>query len=263
MRRLIAFIILACPCAVSGEHGAHAPHFSRSIVEPFRLHHAYLEDELKLNTTWLRGPRIEGEKRADGYEQTLELGWASDNHRWGAEIFVPWSNLGTDRKDGLGDIEAQPLKYAWLSREDEVFSAALGFGLDTGDEDDGLGEGHRTFEPHFFYDKAIGAWGFGANVIPELHVSGPSGTAVEYGAIASYTFLDASDRWLPSASAEAVGTWGIEGEPKGDDPVSIVLGFHLRDDASGWLGRVGVELPVTDDRDFDAAFHFRIGVHFH
>ncbi len=256
---------LALPA--TGGHAEHPPHFSRAIVEPFRLHHAFLEDEFKLNSTWLRGPRIDGEKRADGFEEVLELGWASDDHRWGAEILVPWSNLGEDRKEGIGDIEIQPVKHAWINRPDEVLSTALGFGLDTGDESDGLGEGHRVVEPHFFYDRARGNWGFGANLVPEFHVSGPAGTALGYGAIASYTFLDAArapaGRWLFSASTEIAGSWGIDGEPEGDDPATVTFGFHVRDEASGWMGRVGVELPVTGDREYDAALHFRIGVHFH
>lgn len=244
-------------------HGAHDGHDHDVIVDPLRVHHAFIENEFRVNTFYLRGPRVEDEKRTDGWRSTLEVAWETRDGRWGAEVFLPVSNMGEDRTEGLEDIEVQPVKHAFIEGSDLTVTGALGVGLAQGSRTKGLGEGHRTVAPHLFVDWAWDPWGAGLNLAPEMHVSGESGAELEYGLVGSRVFGSPGEegrRWAPAVSAEILGTRGLGGEERRTDRLSILPGLHLRH-ASGWHVRLGVELPLTSDREQEAAFVFQVGTH--
>ncbi len=100
----------------TGAHEAGAP-FSSAFAEGIMVHHAHIEDEQRINFMGLSNLR-RGNQKVAGFSSSLELAatWL-DDFSLGSEIFIPFSNTGTvDDQFGLGDIEIQPIKYAFLNQ---------------------------------------------------------------------------------------------------------------------------------------------------
>ena len=122
--------ILAWVWAIeTGAHEAGAP-FSGAFPEPIILHHAHIEDEQRINLVGLKNFRTE-EKEVTAFASSLELAatWL-DDFRVGSEIFIPFSNTGTSNNHfGLGDIEIQPIKYAFLNQPEKIVTGAFSLTL--------------------------------------------------------------------------------------------------------------------------------------
>ncbi len=145
-------------------HEEGAP-FTAAIVDPLIVHHAHLEDEQRLNLFFSKGfMRKDGKKRF-AFMNEYELAFAKD-FTWGGEIFIPFSTGGVNRDYGVGDIEVQPVKWAFMNQPETIITAALSFTLPTGSKKHGLGEGNTVFAPHLFFDHGFGNWYFGANLSP-------------------------------------------------------------------------------------------------
>lgn len=136
-------------------HEENAP-FSGAIIDPFELHRAHIEDEQRINL----GKSVYRNRPAGGRTRTyfseLELAWASEDFRFGMEVFVPYFDIRTQpgggRENGVGDIEIRPLKYAFISEPELVISTATGITLPTGDSARGLGEGYASVRQFLFID---------------------------------------------------------------------------------------------------------------
>lgn len=133
-------------------HEAGAP-FSSAFAEPIILHHAHIEDEQRVNFVGFKDFRTV-EKEVDAFSSSLELAitWL-DDFSLGSEIFISFSNTGTSNDVfGLGDIEMQPIKYAFFNKPETVITGALSLSLPTGDESQGLAGDQTTLGGNVFFD---------------------------------------------------------------------------------------------------------------
>lgn len=249
-------------------HEPGAP-FSSAIIDPVVTHHAHIENEQRLNFSFFRRFRQEGEGARFMFGNSLELAW-SPNFRWGVEAQIPFSDQGSGRTYGLGDITVWPLKYSFLNEPDTIMTGVLGVTVPTGDTARGLGEGSVVFEPHFFVDKAWRNWFVGLNLAPEVNLSGAEGAALEYNMALAYSFIRGTERLAPPVPAqrlvlstfcEFLGESAFSGEEAGDNAFSLLPGVSLWHVGSGWIVRVGAQFPLTSTRESDATFFLQIGNH--
>ena len=163
--KILSLSILAWFCAIeAGAHEVGAP-FSGAFPEPILLHHAHIEDEQRINLVGLNNLR-RGEKEMDAFSSSLELAvtWL-DDFSFGSEIFIPYSNTGTvNDQFGLGDIEIQPIKYAFLNKPETVVTGVFSLTLPTGDESRGLGGEQTTLGGLLFFDQAYRNGYLGINI---------------------------------------------------------------------------------------------------
>ena len=142
----MAWIILMSFWAIeAGAHEAGSP-FSGAFPEPILLHHAHIEDEQKINFVHFENFRTErGEESSLSAEMELAFAW-TDDFRLGSEIFIPFSNTGVSNDQfGIGDLEIQPIKYAFLNLPETVLTGAFSVTLPTGRRIQGVWEESR---PH-------------------------------------------------------------------------------------------------------------------
>jgi len=270
----IRFLILGACVLCSGLAAAHeeGADFSGAIIEALRADHAHIEDEQRLNFGWVDGLRTDSGKRG-AFASSIELAAAWDaEFRFGSEIFIPFSNTGNDSDSfGIGDIEFWPIKYAFINRPETILTGALSFVFPTGSESRGLGTGNTVMGGLLFFDQAYKNWFFGLNGEIEGTISGESEAEAELAAVVSYSFIRGtqqkaptvpSQRFVPALSLEVISEFGLQGEEDGETHVSVVPGFHLWHPNSGWAARVGVEVPVTSNRESDFTVLFQIGTHF-
>lgn len=130
---LLALAILLATAAPALAHGDHRS-FSSALIDPLITHHAVLEDELKLNAFQFNGART---GNTVGLERSgsLELAYAF-NDGWGIEAFVPIRGLNVGQTLGplgLGDLEIDPIKYAFWQERDLIMTATVATTLPTGD----------------------------------------------------------------------------------------------------------------------------------
>ena len=273
-RSLAIAVILTVAAARALAHEEGAP-FSGAITDPPILHHAHIENEQRLNFFALRD--FEGSPgKKTAYESELEMAFATSNYRYGAEIFVPFSNLpsqsgrGTDT--GIGDIELRPFKYSLLMKPDFVVSTATGLGLPTGSESKGLGNGQTMLTQYLFADKAIGNWAVTLNLGVGTTLSGESDTIFEHGIGFSYSFIRGvsfgdlapsrpNQKWVFTPSIEYVGEYGLRGVSRDNDNGVIIPALTCWHVASGWQFRFGVQLPITRDKEAEQIFMFQVGNH--
>jgi len=267
------FCILLSRLSTALAHESGAP-FSGAIIEPLRVHHAHIEDEQRLNSAFLSSFRAEDKTRT-AFANSLELAVAwNDDFSLGSEILVPFSNTGDDRSDySIGDIELWPLKYAFVNSPATILTGVLSFTLPSGDESKGLGEGSAAAGPLLFVDHAYGNWFVGMNAELETAMSGPGATEAELAAVLSYSFISETAEGgvaptrphqflVPSLSFETIFESALAGEEKGESVVSVIPGAHLWHPASGWIVRLGVEVPLSADKPADYALLFQFGNHF-
>jgi hypothetical protein len=252
-------------------HEDGAP-FSGAILDPFRVHHAHIENEQRLNLSILDGFRGDSGERS-AFRSSLELAtdW-SQEFRFGSEILIPFENTGVDEDDfGVGDIEFWPLKYAFINEPETVFTGVLGLELPTGRESTGLGEGKTGVGALFFLDHAYRNWYWGLNTEFTRVVAGERGTEMEIASAIAYSFIAgtgdgmAASRpeqdWVPSLSFEIIAKSVLDGSEEGSNVVTAIPGVSLWSTDSGWTLRLGVELPLSSEREADATVLLQIGNH--
>jgi hypothetical protein len=267
----LSMLIWFCAMEV-GAHEAGAP-FSGAIPEPILLHHAHIEDEQKLNFVGLKDFRTEEKERA-AFFSSLELAvtWL-DDFRLGSEIFIPFSNTGTfNDKFGLGDIEIQPIKYAFLNKPETVITGAFSLILPTGDESKGLGEDQTALGGLLFLDKAYRNWYLGINTEYVASVSGPTFSEFEIATALAYSFIRETGKGFAPARPnqplvltlmlELVSAFVLTGSDAGQNVSTLLPGFQLWHPESNWKVRMGIGFPIQADKEYDVAGHFQVGKNF-
>lgn len=250
-------------------HEEGAP-FSAAIIDPLLVHHAHLEDEQRLNMFFSKGFRRADGKKRFAFMNEYELAIAKD-FTWGAEVFIPFSTGGVGRDYGVGDIEIQPIKWAFINQPATIATVALSFTLPTGSERDGLGEGNTVFAPHVFFDQGFGNWYFGFNFAPSVNVGGSRGFSLEYSSVLSYSFISEthgeistvpSQNWVWIPSLEFIAESVFRGQEKGKSFISLLPGVSLWHVRSGWQIHAGIQVPTSSRREDDVRGLFQIGNHF-
>jgi len=256
----------------AGAHEAGSP-FSGAFPEPILLHHAHIEDEQRINFSRFENFRTgRGEEAALSGELELAAAW-TDDYRLGSEIFIPFSNTGVSNdKYGIGDIEIQPIKYAFLNEPETVLTGALSVALPTGSESRGLGGKQTALGGKLFLDQAYRNWYLGINTEYEASVSGPTFSEFEFAVAVSYAFIDETGSGIApaipnqplvlTAMLELVSESVLTGDEKGEDIITLAPGLQLWHPESNWQVRLGVGFPLTSDRENDFAVHLQIGNHF-
>jgi len=256
----------------AGSHEAGAP-FSGAFPEPILLHHAHIEDEQRLKLVGFDHFRKEAKEEA-AFSSSLELAvtWL-DDFSLGSEIFIPFSNTGTSNNQfGLGDIEIQPLKYAFLNKSETVVTGVLNFTLPTGDESQGLGGKQTIVGGNVFFDQAYRNWYLGINTEYAASASGPTFSEFEIAAALAYSFIrDTGEGIAPARPNQPlVLTLMIEmasesvltGTEAGENVITLLPGIQLWHPESNWKVGMGVSFPISADRENDVAGHLQIGNHF-
>jgi hypothetical protein len=256
----------------AGAHEAGTP-FSGAFPEPILLHHAHIEDEQRINFSRFENFRTQrGEEAALSGEMELAFTWLED-FRLGSEIFIPFSNTGVSNDEyGVGDIEIQPVKYAFLNLPETVLTGALGLGLPTGSESRGLGGNQTTLGGKLFLDQAYRNWYVGFNAEYDASVSGPTFSEFEIAGAITYSFIKETGNGIapamphqtlvPTVMLELVSESVLTGDEKGEDIITLAPGLQLWHPESNWKVRIGVGLPLTSDRENDFAVYFQFGNHF-
>ncbi len=271
--KILSLSILAWHCAIeAGAHEAGAP-FSGAFPEPIMLHHAHIEDEQRLNLVGLKNLR-RGKKEVDAFSSSLELAvtWL-DDFRFGSEIFIPFSNTGTvNDQFGLGDIEIQPIKYAFWNKPETVVTGAFSLTLPTGNESPGLGGEKTTLGGLLFFDQAYRNWYLGINTKYTAGVSGPTFSEFEIAAALAYSFIRETEGGIAPARPnqplvltlmlEWVSESVLTGAEAGKNVITLLPGFQLWHPESNWQVRMGVGFPISADREHDVAGHLQFGNHF-
>lgn len=249
----------------SHEEGAN---FSGAIIDPLRVHHAHIEDEQRINFSFIDDVgNIDGNNT---YSHSLELAinW-DDNFRWGSEIFIPYSNTGRSGAD-IGDIDIQLIKYAFINEPETILTGIFGMSLPTGNKSKGLGGENTAIEAALFLDKAYKNWYWGLNLELGTVVSGENETEFELATAVSYSFIDGTtdlaspkpqQNFVPSVSFELVSENILSGAEKGTNVVTVIPGLHLWHPKSDWSIRFGVEIPVSSDKENDRVYLLQIGTH--
>jgi hypothetical protein len=272
-RKFFSLTLLIWVFAVeAGAHEAGAP-FSSAFAEPILLHHAHIEDEQRVNFTGFKDFRTE-EKEETAFSSFLELAitW-SDDFSLGSEIFIPFSNTGTTVDHfGLGDIELQPIKYAFWNQPETVVTGALSLSLPTGQESKGLGGEQVTVGGNVFLDQAYRNWYLGINTEYEASVSGPTFSEFEIATALAYTFIRETGEGIaparpnqtlvPTLMLEWVSEFVLTGGEDGEHIMTLLPGIQLWHPDSNWKIRIGVGFPIGPDKENDLAGHVQVGNHF-
>ncbi len=271
--QILVLSILALFCAIeAGAHEAGAP-FSGAFPEPILIHHAHIEDEQRINLVGLKNFRTEG-KEGDAFFSSMELAvaWFGDFH-FGSELFIPVSSTGTSNEQfGLGDIEIQPIKYAFFNKPETVITGAFSLTLPTGDESRGLGGEQTTLGGLLFFDQAYRNWYLGINTEYATSVSGPTFSEFEVAGALAYSFIWETGGGIAPAipnqplvltlMLETVSEFVLSGAEDGEHIITLLPGFQLWHPKSDWNFRMGVGFPLTSDRENDGALHVQVGNHF-
>lgn len=263
----VLFISFASGVRAEGGH-----EHENAFVETLEIHHAHIENEFRVNGTFRENVREETVDEAgetvtayrDVLEHEFELGWGDEAGRIGVEAHLPFTNEGRDEEGhaeyGLGDIEIEPVRYAFVNEPERVWTASLGIVLPTGDEEKGSGEGRTFVEPHLLVDQAWGSWYFGANLVPGFELDGEHETTLGWGVAAAHTWEQVLNGCDVAGSVEVAGESSLSADEEGADVIHIVPGIHIHL-SNQWRLRFGLRLPLTEDREEERAFLFQAGTH--
>ncbi len=268
---MVLMMILA-PGGVFG-HQVGAP-FSGAIIEPLEVHHAHIENEQRLSVAYLDGFSKEGGVKRAAFANIVELAavWTSE-FNIGSEVVIPFSNTG-DAKDpyDIGDIEVWPIKYAMINKPETILTGMLSVKLPTGSESKGLGEGNTAVGGLLLFDQAYRNWYWGVNTEMATTLSHESGTEAEFASVIAYSFIGETREGMApprpnqavvsQLSLELIYESTLEGEKAGEHVFTVLPGVHLWHPASDWNVGLGVQVPVTSDKDFDVAVLFQLRNHF-
>ncbi|MFQ5672837.1 MAG: hypothetical protein ACE5G9_07070 [Nitrospinales bacterium] len=268
---LAVFLLISEGPTASG-HEEGAP-FSGAIGEPVLVHHAHIEDEQFLNFTFFDNSHTGKEKRAAFANQMeMAIDWTGQ-FRLGSEIFIPFSNTGMSQGQyELGDIELQAIKYAFINEPERILTGIFSVGLPTGNASRGLGTDETQLGGLLFFDQAYRNWYLGINAEFTSSVSGPTSSNVEAGLALSYSFIRETGEGMaptlphqflvPIVSLEMIAESVLAGNESGTDVVTLLPSFQLWQPSSDWIFLLGVQFPVSTDRENDLAIHFQVGKHF-
>ncbi len=264
----LMFFTLLIPVTVQAhQEGAK---FSGALIDSLTVHHAHIEDEQRLNFSFLKDFQNDrGEKEVFSTSIELAVDWSKE-FRWGSEILIPLSNNGADGY-GLMDIEVWPIKYAFVNKPETIFTGVISTTLPTGDKSRGLGGENTVLGLLFFLDHAYRNWYWGVNTEIETIVSGENETAFEFASVVAYSFIsdtgaskapsNPSQKIVPAVLLEIVSESVLSGPEKGENALSINPGLSLWFPSSGWALRVGVEIPISHDKDQEYSILFSFGNH--
>ncbi len=269
--RGMVFLFIAIPHTVFG-HEDGTP-FSGAIIDPLKVHHAHIENEQRINSSFIDGlPQDDGGTRR-AFTNSVELGinW-TDEFNIGSEVLIPFSNTGARREDyNIGDIELWPVKYAVINEPETILTGVFSVGLPTGSESKGLGEGNTALGALFFFDHSYRNWFWGVNTEIETNVFGRTGTELELASVISYSFIRDTGAGMaptkpaqflvPALSLEIISESVLRGDEKGENVVSLLPGLSLWHPQSGWTVRIGVESPVSAEKEHNVEVLFQIGNH--
>ena len=271
--KIISIAVLVCTWTIKAEAHETGSPFSGAFPEPVLLHHAHIEDEQRINFTHFENFRTgRGEESVLSAEMELAFTWTED-FRLGSEIFIPFSNTGlSNDKYGFGDLEIQPIKYAFLNLPETVLTGAFSVSLPTGSESRGLGGEQTSLGGKLFLDKAYRNWYLGVNMEYGAAVSGPTSSEFEFATSITYSFIDETGEGIaPSiphqtlvstVMLELVSESMLTGDEKGQDVITLAPGLQIWHPESNWKLRIGVGFPLTSDRENDLAVYFQFGNHF-
>lgn len=271
--KLISLIALLCLLPIEASSHEVGTPFSGAFPEPLLLHHAHIEDEQRINLTRFENFRTErGEESALSGEMELAFTWL-DDFRLGSEIFIPISNTGVSNSEyGVGDLEIQPIKYAFVNLPETVLTGAISVALPTGDKTRGLGGVQTALGGKLFLDQAWGNWYLGFNTEYEVTVWGPESSEAEFALAFTYSFIDETgdgvapamphQKMVTTAMLELVSESVLSGEENGENIITLAPGVQFWFPESNWKVRMGVGFPLTTDREDDMALYFQFGNHF-
>ena len=216
---------------------------SDEFVYPLITRRPFLDREFEL--------RVDHEKGLDG--RVTEL-------RGSLEIPLVFTDLRDQRSmGGVGDltIENKFLLYKFGQRPGQV-AAGFEVRLPTGSERRGLG-GEAAIEPFLTAGIAFGAFDFMAEIAYEFNVNanvaGPNRQELTAGLAAGYRL----SRWflpLLELTTRTVTRGAEDDRLLQATQVSLTPGFNVRPWPETTFA-VGIELPVTQPRDFDYALRAR------
>jgi len=194
MRQLLFLTLLVLNIVKVSAH-TEGSKFSGAIIDPLRVHHAHIEDEQRVNFS-----RIENADGSLTFLHSIELAVAwGKGSRFGSEIVIPYSNTGLDKEDqGIGDIELQLIKYAFINKPDTIVTGVFALGLPTGNSAKGLGTDNTVLGALLFIDKAYGNWYWGVNLELETVVDGEKETEFEFATSISYSFIKGTKDFAPT-----------------------------------------------------------------
>ncbi len=213
-----------------------------------------------------------GTRAAFSQSVDLAAAWTSD-FRIGLEVNIPFSNTGGNRDDySIGDVEVLPIKYAIINKPETILTGALSVKLPTGNESKGLGEGNTAVGGQLLFDQAYRNWYWGVNTEMATTISHESGTEAEFASVIAYSFIWETEEGMapprpdqaivPTLSLEIISESTLEGEKAGEHVFTVLPGVHLWHPASNWGVGLGVQVPVSSDKDFDVAVLFQLRNHF-
>jgi hypothetical protein len=267
----IFLMMIIAPGSVFG-HQADAP-FSGAIIEPLEVHHAHIENEQRLSFAYVDGFSKEGGETRAAFATIVELAtvWTS-KFNLGSEIFIPFSNTGDANDEyNIGDLEVWPIKYALINKPETILTGVLSLTLPTGNKSQGLGDGNTAVGALFLFDQAYRNWFWGVNTEIATTISRESGTEAEFSSVISYSFIRETQEGMapprpnqaivPVLSLELISELIVEGENDGEQVFSVLPGVHLWHPASDWNVGLGVQVPVSSDKDFDAAVLLQLRNH--
>ena len=241
--------------------------FSGAIIDPLKVHHAHIEDEQRLNISFLKGEN--GNKDAILNSLEFAVDWSND-FRWGSEVLIPLSNSGADGY-GLMDIEIWPIKYAFINEPETVFTGVLSATLPTGEKAKELGGENTALGVAFFLDHSFQNWFWGLNTEFGTVVSGETESEFEIASVIAYSFIKStgtsmapsnpSQNFVPAVFFETISESILSGLESGENLVTIIPGFSFWQPSSGWAFRVGAEVPISSNKEQDYSILFSLGNH--
>jgi hypothetical protein len=241
-----------------GEAQCHSAHRSQSIaiIDPLLTHHAVLEDELKINYF-----RVSNEDESSyTHWATLELG-AALSDLVGGEVYLPlgFADVSGRKSKGLGDIETIFPKISFVRRYGFVMTSYVVIRAPTGKESAGLGEPGWGFAPHILMDYGRGKFGIQANAALEFETEGHKNIEGNISFAYSFVFHKAEERKLVMSPLLELA---VESQINGPDnaPIATVTpGIKIA--SYGWHLGLGVNLPLTKEKELDYMATVQIGYH--
>jgi hypothetical protein len=261
---MICIILLSAFNVQAHQDGAN---FSGALIDALKVHHAHIEDEQRLNISFLKGKNGKKDTLLTSLEMAVD--WSKE-FRWGSEILIPISNKGTDGY-GIMDIELWPVKYAFINEPETIFTGVFSTTLPTGDKSKGLGGENTALGLMFFLDHAHKNWFFGLNTEFETVVSGETETEVEIAGVLSYSFISTTgtsmapstplQKIVPAIFFETISESILAGSEKGENIVTVIPGISFWFPSSGWAFRVGAEIPISKNQHQEYSLLFSMGNH--
>jgi hypothetical protein len=249
---LVALFLSAEQIYGHGEHKGQPVGFVDALV----THHAVLEDELKLNYY----NAANDDENLEAHSGSLEVAVALSD-LVGLEMFLPFSSVDIDgnNSSGLGDIEIFIPKISFIREYGLVMTSFVALRIPTGDENKDLGEPGWGFAPHILMDYGKGNFGLQVNAAAEFETEGEKALEGILSLAYSFSLNNAnSSKTIISPLLE----FAIESPLNGPERKSVVTmapGVKLA--PSDWHIGVGIEFPITDQREFDYRAIAQVGYH--